>query len=60
MASVDLQWELVRKNNAFIVKRNGYTFSTEPTNLANKHSYKFSGLAQNKVSIIIGGIRQIY
>lgn len=49
MASVDLQWELVRNHNAFIVKRNGYTFSTEPTNLANKHSYKFSGLAQNKV-----------
>lgn len=47
--SIDLQWELVRKNNAFVVKRSGYTFSTEPANLTNKHSYKYSGFAQNKV-----------
>lgn len=46
--SVDLTWALIRSNNSFVVKRNGCTFSTEPFNLAGKHSFKYSGLAQNK------------
>ena len=44
-ASPDLLWALTRKTNAFMVKRNGMVLSSEPGNLANKHSFKFSGLA---------------
>ncbi|KAG8792794.1 hypothetical protein FRC12_004816 [Ceratobasidium sp. 428] len=44
--SVDLQWYLLRKNNAFIVKRvpEGPIFSKEPGNIKNIHSRKYSGL----------------
>lgn len=44
--SSDLQWQLLRNSHSFLVKRNGATFSSEPLNLANKHSPKFSGLSQ--------------
>ena len=47
--SSELTWELIRNNNSFLVKRNGFTFSREAGNLVNKHSYKYSGLAQSKV-----------
>ena len=47
--SAELQWELIRNHNAFMVRRSGVTFSREPTNLVKKHSYKYSGLAQSKV-----------
>jgi large subunit ribosomal protein L28e len=50
MATVpdSLVWELVRKNNSFLVKQFGNSnakvqFSKEPNNLYNVHSYKFSG-----------------
>ncbi|KAF8079261.1 ribosomal L28e protein family-domain-containing protein [Lyophyllum atratum] len=48
--SSDLQWLLLRKNNSFIVKRvpEGPVFSREPGNLRNLHSYKYSGLANEK------------
>ncbi|QRV79914.1 ribosomal L28e protein family [Ceratobasidium sp. AG-Ba] len=48
--SVDLQWYLLRKNNAFIVKRvpEGPIFSKEPGNLKNIHSRKYSGLIGDK------------
>jgi len=47
--SADLQWLLLRKNNSHIVKRApGPTFSKEPGNLRNLHSYKYSGLANQK------------
>lgn len=42
--SADLQWLLVRNNNAFIVKRDGLCLSKEKGNLMNIHSFKFSGL----------------
>ena len=45
--SNDLMWQLVRKNNKYLVKRNGAVFSTEPANLTNKHSPKFSGLVSS-------------
>lgn len=55
MASVsgDLIWEIVKKNNSFLVKQfgNGHAkiqFSKEKNNLYNEHSYKFSGLANKK------------
>ncbi|KIM69904.1 hypothetical protein SCLCIDRAFT_1207145 [Scleroderma citrinum Foug A] len=48
--SSDLQWLLLRNNNSFMVKRGpeGRSFSTEPGNLRNLHSFKFSGLANTK------------
>ncbi|KAI0714688.1 ribosomal L28e/Mak16 [Earliella scabrosa] len=48
--SSDLQWLLLRKNNAFIVKRfpEGPILSKEPGNLTNIHSFKYSGLANEK------------
>merc|ERR1711998_816290 len=44
-ASSDLLWALTKKNNAFLCKRNGLQLSSEPGNLMNKNSFKFSGLA---------------
>merc|ERR1712159_131109 len=44
-ASSDLLWALTKKNNAFLVKRNGLQLTSEPNNLMNKHSFKYSGLA---------------
>merc|ERR1711985_215106 len=45
VASSDLLWALTRKNNCFLVKRNGLELSSEPSNLMNKNSFKYSGLA---------------
>ncbi|KAJ0971388.1 hypothetical protein J5N97_019347 [Dioscorea zingiberensis] len=56
-----LVWEIVKKNNAFLVKQFGngnakVQFSKEPNNLYNVHSFKHSGLANKKsVSIQPGG-----
>merc|ERR1711924_17645 len=44
-ASSDLLWALTKKNNAFLVKRNGLQLSSEPGNVMNKNSFKYSGLA---------------
>ncbi|KAH8094685.1 ribosomal L28e protein family-domain-containing protein [Cristinia sonorae] len=48
--SNDLQWLLIRKNNAHIVKRvpEGPIFSKEAGNLTNLHSFKYSGLVNTK------------
>ncbi|KAL1951008.1 hypothetical protein VTO73DRAFT_157 [Trametes versicolor] len=48
--SSDLQWLLLRKYNSFTVKRveEGPIFSKEPGNLTNIHSWKYSGLANEK------------
>merc|ERR1711918_46717 len=48
MASSDLIWALTRKSNAFLKKRNGLQLTSEPNNLMNKHSFKFSGLANEE------------
>lgn len=52
--SADLQWLLLRKSNSFIVKRTveGPIFSSEPGNLRNIHSFKYSGLANLKTVAI--------
>ncbi|KAI1790999.1 ribosomal protein L28e [Ganoderma leucocontextum] len=52
--SSDLQWLLLRKNNSFIVKRlvEGPILSKEPGNLTNIHSFKYSGLANEKAIAI--------
>lgn len=52
--SSQLVWELVKKNNCFIRKNaavNGAVFSTEAGNLANKSSYKYSGLANRSNTV---------
>ena len=51
--SSDLIWQLTRKHNSFLVKRNGVTFTTEPGNLTNTLSYKTSGLASKKTVNIV-------
>ncbi|KAE9588088.1 hypothetical protein Lal_00002836 [Lupinus albus] len=55
MATVpgQLIWEIVKKNNSFLVKEFGrgtqsVEFSRESNNLYNLNSYKFSGLANKK------------
>merc|ERR1711907_3262 len=49
--SADLTWQIVKKSNRYLL-RNGTGdrkyFSTEATNLSKKHSYKASGLANEK------------
>ncbi|XP_075489370.1 large ribosomal subunit protein eL28z-like [Primulina tabacum] len=62
MATVpgQLIWEIVKKNNCFLVKEfgngtAGVKFSKEPNNLYNIHSYKYSGLANKKTVTIQPG-----
>ncbi|KNA19028.1 hypothetical protein SOVF_065070 [Spinacia oleracea] len=56
-----LIWEIVKKNNCFLVKEFGngsakVQFSKESNNLYNRHSYKYSGIANPKtVSVQAGG-----
>nr|ACR34658.1 unknown [Zea mays] len=59
MATVpgDLIWQVVRKNNSFLVKQFGngnakVQFTKEPNNLYNIHSFKHSGLANKKTVTI--------
>ena len=37
--SSDLLWALTKKQNAFLVKRNGLQLTSEPNNLMNKNSF---------------------
>ena len=53
--SNDVVWQVLRHHNAFVVKRDGITMSGEPGNLLNKHSYKFSGLANSKIVHVAAG-----
>jgi len=49
--SGDLIWEVVRNNNAFLVKNKahgGYQFSRDPFNLTNKHTRKHAGFVNDK------------
>jgi len=48
MASSDLIWQLVKRHNAFQVKKNGTTLSSEPGNLLNINSPKYSGLSNSR------------
>ncbi|SAM05981.1 hypothetical protein [Absidia glauca] len=47
-----LVWELIKNNNSFLVKRAGLQLSSEPANLTNLHSFKYSGLANDKTVAI--------
>ena len=48
-----LVWHLIRDNNSFLVKRErtsrrgAVQFSSEPGNLLNVNSFKYSGVANN-------------
>jgi len=42
-----LLWELTKNNNAFLVKRNGVQFSTDPSNLSGRNLYSHSGLVHD-------------
>ncbi|KAL2466536.1 60S ribosomal protein L28-2 [Abeliophyllum distichum] len=62
MATVpgQLIWEIVKKNNCFLVKEfgngtAGVVFSKEPNNLYNLHSNKHSSLANKKTVTIQPG-----
>ncbi|KAI9677589.1 MAG: hypothetical protein M1817_006543 [Caeruleum heppii] len=49
--SSDLIWEIVRPNNAYLVKRKsggGAQFSRDPLNVLNKHSRKYGGFLNEK------------
>lgn len=51
--SQDLLWLLVKKHNKFLFKQGGGTtrqvqFTSEPNNLMNKNTFKYSGLANPK------------
>ncbi|TYH53703.1 hypothetical protein ES332_D09G118400v1 [Gossypium tomentosum] len=55
-----LIWEVVKKNNCFLVRQFGrgtasLQFSKKPNNLYNLHSYKHSGLANKKTITIQSG-----
>merc|ERR1719465_97813 len=39
---------ILRNQSKFLVKRNGIALSSEPGNLKNKHSFKYSTLANSK------------
>lgn len=42
----ELIWRLVKDHNAFQIKRDGITLSTEKGNLKGVNSFRYSGLAQ--------------
>ncbi|GLT98642.1 hypothetical protein SLE2022_161390 [Rubroshorea leprosula] len=66
MAAVpgQLIWEIVKKNNSFLVKQfgrgnAGVQFSKESNNLYNLNSYKHSGLANKKTVTIQQGGKEL-
>jgi large subunit ribosomal protein L28e len=55
--SPELVWALLKKQNRFVIKRNGVTFSTEPGNVRNLNKFKYSGLAPKKIVSVEPGPR---
>ncbi|EOO02866.1 putative ribosomal protein l28e protein [Phaeoacremonium minimum UCRPA7] len=56
--SADLVWEIVRSQNAYLVKSKTagkVQFSRDPLNLTNKHSRKYAGFVNDKAIGITGG-----
>ncbi|KAI1429330.1 ribosomal L28e protein family-domain-containing protein [Xylaria sp. FL1777] len=56
--SGDLVWEVVRNNNAFLVKRKaagGVQFSRDPLNLTNKNARKWAGFVNDKALGVVAG-----
>ena len=59
-SSPALVWEVIRShNNAFVLKRQGRMFSTEPGNLMNKHSPKYSGVSNDLVVDVFQSGRRV-
>jgi len=53
--SPDLVWLLVRHNTSFLIRRDGAAFTTEPHNLRNENSQRYSGLAHRRTVGLSGG-----
>ncbi|XP_008554866.1 60S ribosomal protein L28 [Microplitis demolitor] len=53
--SSHLNWMIIRNNNAFLLKKRNISkpFSTEPNNLTNLSSYRYSGLVHRKTVGIV-------
>merc|ERR1712072_1586443 len=58
-ASSDVVWGIIRKNSSFLVKRNFLELSSEPGNLMNNNSFKYSGLANAEAVDIQGNEKGI-
>ncbi|CAF1436016.1 unnamed protein product [Rotaria sp. Silwood1] len=48
-ASSHVQWMVIRNNSSFLHKRKLGTFTTEPNNLKNRHTFRSNGLIHPKV-----------
>ena len=48
--SSDIAWAITRNNSAYLLKKRNCPkpFSTDPMNLANKHSKRYSGVVNKK------------
>ncbi|GAN02518.1 60S ribosomal protein l28 protein [Mucor ambiguus] len=57
--SADLVWAIIKNNNSFLVKRQHVQFSSEPANLKNINSFKYSGLANYKTVSILPAARGV-
>ncbi|KAI9243960.1 ribosomal protein L28e [Sporodiniella umbellata] len=57
--SAELVWGIIKNNNSFLVKRQNVQFSSEPSNLLNINSFKYSGLANHKNAAIIPAARGV-
>lgn len=55
--SNDVAWAVTRNNSAFLLKKRGCAkpFSTDPLNLTNKHSQRYTGLVNRKAIGITAG-----
>ncbi|KAI9294325.1 hypothetical protein K502DRAFT_342518 [Neoconidiobolus thromboides FSU 785] len=55
MVSTDLLWEVTKRNNTYLVKRSGVTFSRDPLNLTNLHNRAQAGFIQtNAIGLVAG------
>lgn len=48
MFSTELVWQCVKKNTCFMKKSNGFTLTSEPFNIMNMNTLKYSGLSAKK------------
>eukprot|EP01089_Gocevia_fonbrunei_P016687 TRINITY_DN5238_c0_g1_i2.p1 TRINITY_DN5238_c0_g1~~TRINITY_DN5238_c0_g1_i2.p1 ORF type:complete len:183 (-),score=39.87 TRINITY_DN5238_c0_g1_i2:63-611(-) len=48
LVTSDIIWDCIRKHNSFLIRRDGHRFSSEPGNLTNLHSKRWSGIANKK------------
>eukprot|EP00069_Balaena_mysticetus_P004172 bmy_04465T0 len=46
--SARLQWLVVRNCSSFLIKRNKQTYSTKPSNLKARNSFRHNGLIHRK------------